>query len=90
MALDESQAYELHTRLEAVLGARSAVLLMSQLPTMNWADLATKQDLALLAAEMRAEFRDQIVELTHKMFFGVVGIVLTSVSLSFAAARFGG
>ena len=93
MALDESQAHELHQRLDEVLGPRPAALLMSQMPTMNWDQVATKQDLAEfergLVAEMRAEFRGQIIELTHKLYFGMAGLVFTAVSLSFAAARFG-
>lgn len=90
LVLDESQRYELHGRLEQVLGPRPADLLMSEMPPMDWTELATKQDLAQQTAELRAEFRGQIIELTHKLYFGMAGIVFTAVSLSFAAARFGG
>lgn len=90
MALDESQAHELHERLDDVLGPRPAALLMSQMPTMDWGQVATKQDLETLRLSIIAELRAEMLQMTHKLYFGMAGIVFTAVSLSFTAARLGG
>ena len=101
MALDESQRHELHQRLDDVLGPVPAALWMSQVPSMNWDQVATKDDLAALearlderfqriTAELKAEFRGEFVKFSHTMFFSTAGLVLAGITLSFAAARFGG
>lgn len=96
MALDESQRHQLHQRLDGALGSEAAVLLMSQLPPVSWDDLATKQDVAVLSAEIRAELhkelgslRGEMLRMGQNLFFGMAGLVVASVSLAFAAARFG-
>lgn len=45
MAIDERARLQLHRRLEEVLGEREAAILMSHLPPVGWADVATKHDL---------------------------------------------
>ena len=45
MAIDERPRLQLHRRLEEVLGEREAAILMSHLPPVGWADVATKHDL---------------------------------------------
>jgi hypothetical protein len=58
MPSDEERR-ELFDLLEAGLGSRGARLLMSQLPPVGWADLATKSDIGELRAEM-AELRSEL------------------------------
>jgi hypothetical protein len=89
MALDESQRHALHQALDHALGAGPAVLLMSQMPTMNWDQVATKDDLETLRVGILADLRGEMLTMTHKLYFGMAGIVFTAVSLSFVAARFG-
>lgn len=55
MAVDERARHELHGRLDHVLGREEATTLMSLLPPVGWADVATKRDLDSLAHELRAE-----------------------------------
>ncbi len=56
MAVDEQRLRRsLHDRLEAALGADEAALLMEYLPPVGWADIARKQDLDALRADVRAE-----------------------------------
>ena len=57
MAVDDGARLQLYRRLEQVLGHDEAGTLMAQLPPNTWADLATKQDLAVLRAEVRAEIQ---------------------------------
>jgi hypothetical protein len=71
VAVDERTRHELHTRAAEVLGAEHAETLMSMLPPVGWADVATRrdldalqttlqQDMALLRAELRSDLHDQI------------------------------
>jgi len=55
MAVDERARHELHGRLDDVLGRDEATTLMSLLPPVGWADVATKHDLDSLGRELRAE-----------------------------------
>jgi len=54
MALSDQQRHGLHGRLEEVLGREHAAALMTQIPPTGWADMATKQDLALLGERLDA------------------------------------
>ena len=55
MAVDERARHELHGRLDDVLGREEATTLMSLLPPVGWADVATKHDLDSIRIELRAE-----------------------------------
>jgi hypothetical protein len=48
MSTAEQERHDLHGKLEAVLGRDEAATLMSYLPPVGWADVATKHDLGLL------------------------------------------
>lgn len=65
MAVDERSRHELYQRLEGVLGPDAATTLMSHLPPVGWADVATKDDLRHLEAATKAEFRSVETELRH-------------------------
>jgi hypothetical protein len=49
MALDERARHRLYERLQEVLGAEEAEILMEHLPPVGWADVSTKRDLDALA-----------------------------------------
>ena len=55
MAVDERARHTLHGRLDDVLGREEATTLMSLLPPVGWADVATKHDLDVLGREIRGE-----------------------------------
>ena len=59
MVVDERARHQLYQRLEAVLGAEEATILMEHLPPVGWADVATKRDLDALEAANRRE-HDQL------------------------------
>lgn len=52
MAVDERARHELHRKLEEVLGPNEAATLMSHLPPVGWADVATKHDLMVLKQDL--------------------------------------
>jgi hypothetical protein len=54
MTIDERSRHELFTRLEEVLGPEPAATLMSHLPPVGWADVATKRDLDQLEQRLGA------------------------------------
>ena len=56
--IDEAARHRLYTDLETALGPDSTSTLMSLLPPVGWADVATKQDLRILEHGVRAEIAD--------------------------------
>ena len=56
MATDERARVALYERLDETLGRGAADTLMGYLPPVGWADVATKQDLAILESRMDARF----------------------------------
>ena len=74
MAVDEAARHELYTRLEQLLGQQPTSTLMSLLPPVGWADVATKDDLRMLGlevlaeiAELRTELRDEISDVRTEL-----------------------
>ena len=55
--MDEAARHRLYERLEQVLGAEEATILMEHLPPVGWADVATKRDLDALEAANRREHK---------------------------------
>jgi hypothetical protein len=56
MAITDAERHRLFTKLQLVLGDDDAAVLMSHLPPVGWADVATKADLDHLRAHMDARF----------------------------------
>ena len=56
MAISEHSRHDLHSRLEALLGADAAATLMEHLPPVGWGDVATKaavrQDIEMLQRDI--------------------------------------
>ncbi len=52
MAITEKSRHELYLRLEEILGPEQANTLMTHLPPVGWADVATKDDLHQLEARL--------------------------------------
>ncbi len=75
MALTESQRLDLYERIKrSSLGEEGAHIVMNAIPTIDWTDLATHDDLALLRselreemAELRADLKSEISELRVEM-----------------------
>ncbi len=68
MALTESQRLEFYERVkQSSLGKEGADIVMQALPTVDWTDLATHDDLALLQSALRAEMADLRSDLRGEM-----------------------
>ena len=57
MAIDERARHRLFQKLENVLGAEEASILMEHLPPVGWADVATKRDLDVLEERLAVRFK---------------------------------
>ncbi len=68
MALTESQRLDLYERLkQSSLGEEGAHIVMNAIPTIDWTDLVTHDDLALYGAELRSEMAELRTELRSEM-----------------------
>ena len=65
MAVDDRTRLNLHRKLESVLGPEEADTLMAHLPPTTWQDIATKDDLRVLGAEIRTEIAEVRIDVTQ-------------------------
>jgi hypothetical protein len=57
MTIDEQARHQLFERLDQVLGRDAAAVLMSHLPPVGWADVATRSDLQSESALLRTDLQ---------------------------------
>ena len=88
MAIDEAARLRLYEHVRAAFDEDAADTLMNALPR-DPDRFATKDDLAVLDASLRAEFRAAISDLQRSLFFGMIASNATLVGLVFAAVRLG-
>jgi hypothetical protein len=92
VAVDERSRHELYLRMGELIGAERADTLMSMLPPVGWADVATKQDLfelevrleVKLEAKLDRRMREQTVRLTSWLIAALATMTtlnLTAVAL---------
>ena len=72
MAVRSNDWLQLHDLLRQPLGEEAASKLMEFLPPVGWADVATKQDLDRVAAEIRADLQNEI----RRLIMWLVGIMM--------------
>ena len=99
MALDERARHRLYRKLEEVFGTEDAGTLMSHLPPVGYADLATKADLARLEERLTLRMESRLDRVEHRLSARIdrssrslvmwtSGMVLATGGLAFAAGRF--
>jgi hypothetical protein len=100
MAVSESDRHELYERLERAIGKRSAETMMSLLPPVGWADVATKHGFEELVARLDTKFgivdakleamESRINERVIRTALVVnIPTILASFALAFTAVRLG-
>ena len=94
MSVDEQSRYNMHQRLEAVLGAETAAALMAHLPPVGWGDVATRRDLDMMRRDLEAVEQRLLAVLyrelnaqTRTLVLSMLGMVFTAVSLTYVAVR---
>jgi len=86
MTTDEASRHHLYEQARSALGEAAADTLMTALPR-DPDRFATKDDLAVLEANLRGEIKSANSELMRTLFFGMVASNATLVGLVFAAVR---
>jgi hypothetical protein len=76
MVVGEQERWRMQARLVEVLGAKEADALMAHLPPAGWVDLATRQDLEVLEARLRADMADRFSVMTRTIMTGMVALVI--------------
>lgn len=62
MALTDPARHHLHQRLDEMIGPDAANTLMAHLPSVTWADLATKDDLARQTEQIELRLRTEMAD----------------------------
>lgn len=99
MAIDEQMRYEIHEWFRSEAGDERAAAIMSLLPPVGWADVATRHDLdhvgeslehrmdvlaVGIRSEMDRQFRRLTMWMTTVMVGGLTAIVGAMATISFA------
>jgi hypothetical protein len=93
MSITEGQRHELHEGLVEAIGRDRADTLMSMLPPVGWADVATKRDLVVVREEigkdlqvLRTDVRADLADLRaefhrdlRQQLWGILGGIWVSV-----------
>ena len=83
MVVDDRARKRLHDALERALGFEEAATMMSLVPPVGWADVATKRDLDHLETSIKADME----RLARRLVMWTSSMVMVAVGLSFGAAR---
>lgn len=86
MTLDEAARLHLYEQARDAFDEPAADTLMNAI-ARDPDRFATKDDLAVVEANLRAEFRTGNADLLRTLFFGMLASNATLVGLAFAAAR---
>ena len=67
MAVTDQSRYDLHRKLDAVLGTEEATTLMEHLPPVGWADVARRSDLDHLEGHLEGHLAEEIALVRAEM-----------------------
>ena len=83
MAVDDAMRLRIHGKLTELMGSEEADAMVGSLLPVPWRDVATKDDLRVLSAELRAAMHEAIAGQTRWL----IGFVAVWSGLMLAAAR---
>ena len=83
MAVDDAMRLRIHRKLTELMGSEEADAMVGSLLPVPWRDVATKDDLRVLSAELRAAMHEAIASQTRWL----IGFVAVWRGLLLAAAR---
>lgn len=90
MPVDDRARLNMHRKLEAVLGHDDADTLMAHLPPVTWQEVATKEDLYAVRADIDRlgdKLRAEFYEAMNRQIRWMVTVNTALVALAFTAAR---
>lgn len=87
MSVSESDRHQLYATLERVLGKEPTQTMMSLLPPVGWADVATRGDLERLEARMEAMESRLNERIIRTALVVNIPTILASFALAFTAVR---
>lgn len=90
MSVDEGARFKLFESAQRQLGHDEAITLMEMLPPVVWSEVATKADLGVLGAELRAEIADRSSSTVRTLVLAMVANNAAVFGLAFAAVRLAG
>jgi len=85
VAVEERSRHELYLRMEELIGAERAGTVMSILPPVGWADVATKQDLFELEVRLEAKLDRLMREQTVRLTSWLIASLATMTTLNLTA-----
>ena len=71
-----------------MLGGDEGITLMELLPPVGWADVATKQDLAMLETRIDAKLEHELRLMTWRLFSLGIALMAAMIAALVAVARF--
>lgn len=87
--VDDHARLELHRSAEAAFGTANANTLMSLLPPVGWADIATKHDLDQLELRLELRFEAKLErrlgDQTRILVFAILGAFMTQTAIVLSA-----
>ena len=98
MSITEASRFQLRTAVGRIMDEEAADTLMELLPSVGWADVATKHDLTHLRAELaseiqnlrlefRADISESLLRQTRWFFTMLITVNTATVGLVFAAMK---
>ena len=94
MSVSESERHQVFQWFEEAMGPERAAVVMQMLPSVGWADLATRDDLRSLAVELRSEMAElrgevhlALAQQTRMIVLSVLASNATMLGLVMAAAQ---
>ena len=85
MSVDERRRLQLADAAKRALGDDAGITLMEMLPAVGWADVATKQDLAILRNDLELKFDAFELKLEARFERGFRQILVTVSTLIISA-----